>query len=329
MRILMWGNSSAASDWRLRDPAKYLRRLGHEAYVSDEEITEKACQWADVYVVSSVVNKNAIAMLYEYQQTKGKKIVVDCDDYFQLNDDSPFQIEHDITDASEVIKRTMQIADLVTVATNRLAYHVQDLNKNVAVLPNYMDMERWDLPKVHNSSDTIRIGWAGSMTHLNDLKGIVEPLKRICAEFPQVRLIFIGEQRIANDLEGCPIECMLGVPFEVWPARLNGLQLDIGLAPLLPTEFNKCKSNIKYLEYAIAEIPGVYSNIVYEHKGFDPKFGLVADKPEQWYRSIKHLIMYPERRKDMRDDSYSLVKRKYDLEKNIHKWAESYDNLFL
>lgn len=329
MKILAWGNDTGAKQWRLGDPIKYLRKLGHQAYVSDEEITEKACQWADVLVVSSVVNKDAIALLYQYQQEKGKKIVVDCDDYFQLNDDSPFQIEHEISDASEVIKRTMQIADVVTVSTNRLADHVQKLNKKVVVLPNYMDMERWDLPKLHNTSDTIRIGWAGSMTHLNDLKSIVEPLKRICVEFPQVRLIFIGEQRIADELKGCPVECMLGVPFDVWPARLNGLQLDIGLAPLLPTEFNKCKSNIKWLEYAIAEIPAIYSPTVYEHRGFQPKFGLVADKPEQWYNSIKHLIVYPQRRKEIMDGSYRLVKGKYDLKRNIHKWQETYDNLFI
>lgn len=329
MKILAWGNDTGAKHWRLTDPFKYLSRLGHDAYVSDEEITRKACEWADILVVSSVVNKDAIALLYEYQQEKKKKIVVDCDDYFQLNDDSPFQIEHEISDASEVIKRTMEVADLITVSTNRLAYHARELNKNVAVLPNYMDMERWDLPKVHNTSDTIRIGWAGSMTHLNDLKSIAKPLKRICAEFPQVRLIFIGEQRISSELEGCPVECMLGVPFDVWPARLNGLQLDIGLAPLLPTEFNKCKTNIKYLEYAVAEVPGVYSPTVYEHKGFDPKFGLVADTEEQWYNSIKHLIMYPQRRKEIADGSYSLVKRRYDLEKNVYKWIETYGNLYL
>src|SRR3990167_5226086 len=329
MKILCWGNDSAAKNWRLTDPMKYLRKLGYQAYVSDEEITEKACKWADIYVISSVINKDAIAMLYQYQVEHGKKIVVDCDDYFQLNDDSPFQIEHEISDASEVIKRTMEIADLINTTTNHLADHLRKINPKVVVLPNYMDMERWDVPKLHNSSDTIRIGWAGSMTHLNDLKSIVEPLKRICREYPQVRLIFIGEQRIADELKGCPIECMLGVPFDVWPTRLSGMQLDIGLAPLLPTEFNKCKSNIKWLEYSIAEIPGIYSPTVYQHRNFEPKFGLIADTPDCWHGAIKHLIDYPERRRELIDHSYRLMKLKFDLEKHIGKWQESYQNLFI
>ncbi len=308
---------------------KYLRKLGHEAYVSDEGITEKACKWADVFVISNVINKDGIALLYQYQQEHGKKIVVDCDDYFWLNDDSPFQIEHEITNASEVARRTMEIADLITTTTNHLADKLRKINKNVAVLPNYMDMERWDLPKLHNQSDTIRIGWAGSITHLNDLKSIVEPLRRICEEFPQVRLIFIGEQRIVDELKGCPVECMLGVPFDVWPARLNGLQLDIGIAPLLSTEFNKCKSNIKWLEYSIAEIPGIYSPTVYRHRRFEPKFGLIADRPDEWYRAIKHLIDYPERRKEIVDSSYRLMHLKFDLKKHISKWQESYQGLFI
>ena len=122
---------------------------------------------------------------------------------------------------------------------------------------------------------------------------------------------------------------MLGVPFDVWPTRLSGMQLDIGLAPLLPTEFNKCKSNIKWLEYSIAEIPGIYSPTVYQHRNFEPKFGLIADTPDCWHGAIKHLIDYPERRRELIDHSYRLMKLKFDLEKHIGKWQESYQNLFI
>jgi glycosyltransferase involved in cell wall biosynthesis len=329
VKILGWGNDTAAKSWRMEDPFKYLRRLGHEAYVSDEGITEKACKWADVYVLNSIVNKDGIAMLYQYQVEKGKKIVVDCDDYFQLNDDSPFKVEHEVANASDVIKITMQIADLITTTTNHLAEHLRKINPKVVVLPNYLDMERWDKPTLRNTSKTIRIGWAGSLTHLNDLKSIVKPLKRICDDFPQVRLIFIGDQRVQEEFIGYPAECMLGVPFSVWPERLSGLQLDIGLSPLLPTEFNKCKSNIKWLEYSIAEIPGVYSPTVYQHKDFEPKFGLVAETEDEWYGAIKHLINYPQRRQEIIDHSYRLMQNKYSLEKNAHKWQETYQNLFL
>lgn len=326
MNILGYGNATGAKNWRISDPFKYLRKLGVDAYVSDETITEQAAKWADVVVLSSVVYKEGIALLREYQVEHGLKIVVDCDDYFDLNPDSPFIKEHEKSDAKRVIKKTMEIADMVTTTTKHLAGKLSEINKNVKVLPNYMDMDRWDLAKYHNESDRIRIGWAGSMTHLDDLKMIVEPLIKIKQNYPQVDYIFVGETRIA-DLFPFPVETMLGVPFDVWPAKLNGLRLDIGLAPLKDTPFNKCKSNIKWLEYSIAQIPGVYSPTVYQHTNFEPKFGLVADSPETWYGAIEHYINYPQRRQEVVDSSYGRVKKFFSLEKHIHEWNSAFKGL--
>jgi hypothetical protein len=55
------------------------------------------------------------------------------------------------------------------------------------------------------------------------------------------------------------------IEFHVWksvleyPAHARALDLDIGLAPLFPSPFNDCKSNIKCLEFAVLGIPGAYS----------------------------------------------------------------------
>lgn len=327
MKIIYYCNDTGSRHWRGTDPAKYLRAQGYEAYVSDEMVTEKALAWADVIVTNSIVSKDAIALIREYQVLHGKKLVVDCDDYFDLNDDSPFLKEHTVSDAKEVIQITMGIADLITCTTTYLQSKLRLINPNVKVLPNMMDMGRWDLPKHFNTSNKIRIGWAGSITHLNDLKAIVKPLIRIKEEYPQVEYVFVGEPRIADEFP-FPVEIIQGVPFEVWPARLSGLRLDIGLAPLLETPFNKAKSNIKFLEYAINKIPGVYSETVYMYSGFEPKFGLVAMNEDHWYRAIKHLIDYPERRDEIKESSYTRVKQSYDLEKHISLWTSTYKGLF-
>ena len=256
-------------------------------------------------------------------------MIVDVDDLMDVDEDSPFKPEHDVTNASEVLRVVISIADLVTTTTPYLEKRLRKLNKNVTVLPNYPDLRRWDLPKSKNTSDTIRIGWAGSITHLKDLELIVNPLKRICKEFPQVRLLFIGESRIASRFEGLPVEYIPGVPFEVWPAKLHSLRLDIGLAPLLDNEFNRCKSRIKFYEYAIAEIPGIYSPTVYQERGFDGEFGMIAENEDQWYQSIKNYILFPELRQDVIRAAYAYVTRRCSLEKHIGLWEESYRNLTL
>ncbi len=327
MKIIGFFNDTGSSYWRGKDPFKYLRTQGYEAYVSDEMVTEKALQWADVIVTNSIVSKDAIALIREYQVEHGKKLVVDCDDYFDLNPDSPFIKEHTISEAKEVIQITMEIADMVTCTTTHLQHKLQKINPNVKVLPNMLDMQRWDLPKKFNTGEKIRIGWAGSITHLDDLKSIIEPLIKVKMEYPQVEYVFVGEPRIADYLP-FPVEIVQGVPFDVWPARLAGLRLDIGLAPLLDTPFNKAKSNIKWLEYGINKIPGVYSETVYMYSGFEPKFGVVALDKDHWYRAIKHLIDYPARREEIRDSAYTRIKQSYDLEKHISLWTTAYKSLF-
>jgi len=326
MKIIGFGNATGSKSWRLEHPFRYLRERGHEAYVSDEGITEKALNWADVIVFNSVVDKEGIALARYYQKEKGKKIVVDCDDWFDLNPDSPFIKEHEISDAKSVIKITMEIADLVTCTTKYLAKQIEPINKNVKVLPNYLDLEFWDVNKYKNNSNKIRIGWAGSITHLNDLEYIVDPLKKFMDKYPS-QLIFVGETRIKDYFKGYPVECVLGVPFEVWPTRLAGLRLDIGLAPLLDTPFNRAKSNIKWLEYAINKIPAIYSPTVYKRVDFEPHLGMIAEDKDHWYRCLEHLVTYPERRKEIGEYSYDYVKKNYSLLKHIEEWENAYNSI--
>lgn len=328
IKIAGFPNPSGAAYWRIVDPFKYLRRIGFDARVISGGITKEVAEWADVFVLQSVVDKEGIALLHEYQMEHGKKIVVDSDDLINLEDDNPYKLENEIASAKEVITITMEIADLVTVTTKSLYERYKKINPNTVMLPNYMDMERWDLqPKLKNETDTIRIGWAGSMTHMSDLKLVEKPLKRLMDENPKVRLIFCGETRIADLFEGYPVETFLGVPFDAWPSRLNGLRLDIGIAPLRDSEFNRCKSNIKWQEYAINKVPGVYSPTVYNFRGFEPDLGMIAETEEQWYAVLSNMISYPVLGEDIANHAYSTVRGQYDLKQNIYKWKRAYESI--
>lgn len=327
MKIRAFPSASGSRYWRLEDPFKYLRKLGLDAQVVNGGISEKVIHEGDVFVLQGTVDKEGIALLRAYQQEWGKKIVIDSDDYPDVNPDNPYKIEHELTNAAEVIRISMGIADMITTSSKVLGNKLKEFNDNVVVLPNYMDLERWKKEPLPNTSKTIRIGWVGSLTHKKDIELVVEPLKRIMDEFPQVRLVLMGDLRLKEYFPGYPVECMLGVPFEPYPAKLNGLRLDIGLAPLVKNEFNICKSNIKWQEYAISKTAGIFSPTVYQHKGFEPKYGLVAYDEEGWYRTIRNLIIHPDLRKDIAENSYRLVTQKFNLKTHAHKWAEAYLSL--
>jgi len=327
MKIIAYGNGSGSTWWRLEAPFIELRKLGHEAFVSDEAVTEKAVQWADIIILQSIVDKEAIAMIYAYQQERGKKLVLDLDDWVVQKDDSPHKLEHDITDATNVIKATAGVADMITTTQDYLAEKLRTLNSNVVVLPNYIHLETYDLPKFKNESDEIRIGWGGGITHIPDIEMIKEPLTRICKEFPKVKLVLIGDTRHANLFPRLNIEATTGVPVDVWPSKLHSLRLDIGIAPLVDNEFNRCKSNIKWQEYSVAKVPGVFSNIVYQVHGFQPRYGLIAYTPEDWYNSLKTLVQNPLVRSDIADAAYTRVTRRFALEEHVKEWESAYSSL--
>jgi glycosyltransferase involved in cell wall biosynthesis len=326
-KVAMFPNPSAARYWRLEDPAIYLRQKGFEVEIVDTGINDAVADWADIYVLQGIVDKQGIATLYAYQQERGKKIVVEQDDRIEIEATNPHKQHHNITDAAEVIKTTMGIADMVTTTTKYLARKLKDYNPNVRVLPNYLNMRRWDLPKQTSHNDRLRVGWAGSITHLPDLVSILPVLRKIQSEL-DVEYVFVGEPRLKNYIKGLKAECMLGVPFEAWPSKLHGLRLDIGLAPLRNTEFNRCKSNIKFLEYAIAKIPGVYSKTVYSRKNFDSrKRGVISFNEDQWYLALRNLIICKSLRDDVATSAYAHVRQQYNLESNIYKWVDAYNSL--
>lgn len=327
VKVLMFPPPSGSAVWRMTDPSKYLNRCGMDVQIATEGITKEAVEWADIYVLSSCIDKNGIALMYEYQQEHGKKIIVDADDLPHLNEDNPFKMDHDRTNASAIIEKTFEIADLITTTNDYLAGKLEEFNENVVVLPNYMDLERWQRPKLKNTSDTIRIGWTGSITHYNDLLLLQKPFLKLANEYPKIRYIFMGDMRVKDMFKGLPVEAMLGVPFEWYPDRLHSLRLDIAVAPLRDTRFNNSKSNIKWQEYALACYPGVYSPTVYQTHGFDGRFGMIAYNDEAWYRIIKNMIEHEVIREDITSQAYARLLERFDLKRNIHKWVTAYESI--
>ncbi len=326
-KIAGFPNESAAAYWRIKDPFKYLAKLGHET-LTQNGITKDVVDEADIYVLQGCVDKAGIACLYEQQQEKGKKIVVDCDDWLEINDDNPHKKEHEITNAQEVIRTTMEIADLITTTQGHLAGKLKKINSNVQILPNLMDMSRWDLPKLKNDSNQIRIGYFGSMTHQNDIRMILPVLRRISKEFPEVIFVTVGDPRMGSEMEGINHECMLGVPFEYWPMKLHSLRLDIAIAPLSNNEFNFNKSAIKFYESAIAKYPFIGSDVIYGSVVKHLNNGMIAKNSEDWYECIKFMIQNKSVAEIMANNAYIYVKELKDLEKNMSVFDKAYCSLF-
>ncbi|MBI4743223.1 MAG: hypothetical protein HY776_00055, partial [Actinobacteria bacterium] len=66
--------------------------------------------------------------------------------------------------------------------------------------------------------------------------------------------------------------------------------IDIGLAPLADTVFNRCKSDLKLLEYGILGIPSVASYTGPYIEPIDKGYVLKARNSKDWIKQLRKLI---------------------------------------
>ena len=98
----------------------------------------------------------------------GKKIVIDNDDTFKLDDYHPLaqfgaegEHQESLKARNDSMDGALKIADLVTCSTEFLAEEYRKINDNVVVLPNCVDQYDWDEP-LRNEGKKTRIGIVGS-----------------------------------------------------------------------------------------------------------------------------------------------------------------------
>lgn len=253
--------------------------------------------------------------------------------------------------AAGLVIEEIEAAHLVTVSTERLKEVYSRFNKNVLVVPNAVDPELW--PENAKKDDGIvRIGLFGSNTHYSDWREVVDILKDILNEFPNVRLCmnswYIGKGEAGASLDELekryqfadyweqsgllddPTKTELYEPCEIqdWAQWMADKGVDIGLAPLKDTLFNSGKSNLKYIEFSALGIPGVYADLrPYNEDVKHGVTGYLAGKPHEYGVHLRKLIRDVDLRKKIGDAAKADVLDRYHIAKIAENVAEEFKKL--
>ena len=170
------------------------------------------------------------------------------------------------------------------ILAQAIAAELDISTEKITAIPNALPKQPWarlaalsQLKRI-NPSTRLRVLWAGAAQHQADLD-LLLPVVRLSKLKYQWVFFGLCPTGLAGDAE---IEFHGAVEFADYPARLAGLQADIAVAPLVDTEFNRCKSPLKLLEYGILGLPVVASSL--------PPYGeapiLRATGPDQWLKAL-------------------------------------------
>ena len=160
----------------------------------------------------------------------------------------------------------------------------------------------------------LRIGYfSGSITHNEDFEMIKPAILKLLNELPNLELVLVGELTLPKDLRKYNKRIIFN-DFVDW-TRLPWLiaSVDINLAPLKNTIFNEAKSENKWLEAALVEVPTIACNIgAFAYAIEDGVTGILCeDNPNDWYKSIKMLLSDEVLRKDIGKNAREFVMKKY------------------
>ena len=314
------------------------------------EVKAKALVDADIVVFHRPDREMDLAVAKKLKEV-GKKIVMDNDDTYRdyggfkftefMNEE---MVNKGLKTLNENLDTFMKQADLVTCSTDFLKKEYEQLNPNVVVLPNTVDPFYYPEP-LHNDTDIVRIGITGSVGITADME-ILKPIIEKYQNDPRVRLVLLSlppnnENKYYKKLYSeeyafwnkVNIEWHSFVPYHEYYEYLNGLKLDMIIIPRFDSYFNRCKSNLKFLENSMLKISTIgqgfsTNDSPYQIDSDDAKHMIIATDTQSWIDAIEDLINNKEKRVKMGEEAYNYVKEKYSIEANAYKWKQAYESLF-
>ena len=227
---------------------------------------------------------------------------------------------------AETFIRALKQCDLMTTPSKYLADKFSNYARNVKVIKNMINLRVWK-PLSLVKDDKVRIIYQGGWSHYKDWQIIKRPLKKIMEKHKNVILIIMGQtyEGILKEFPQDRIERVDWVDVEAYHFLFRSLNADIGICPLEKSEFNLCKSELKWEEYGALEIPAVCSNfgpyqIAVDHEST----GFLADNEDEWFEYLNALILGKNLRAEIGKQARRRVEDYYDLHRSQSLYVDAF-----
>jgi tetratricopeptide (TPR) repeat protein len=260
VQVCDFGDDGDAS-YRQHEPSRYLSREAGVVVVDCHYYHRHLpalLNVADV-VVLQFVNDWDLFSVIEERRAKGQVTVFEANDYFfDIQPWNPISAAWLERATQEAYRNFLRHADAVQTSSEQLARHWRVEARAVAIFPNQLTSAPGLSPSIDRP---LTIGWGGSPGHFADWYHVAPLLQRWLDEHTDVHLAVMTHEFARGFFRLAPARYHF-TPFGSLTDYLTFLEsLDIGLAPLLPTEYNRCRSDVKYLEYASRGVAGIYAEL--------------------------------------------------------------------
>ena len=354
-----------SSRWRSANPTRALIQAGHKVHLihidqwmKDTDYCRRACADSDIIILQRVMVEEGRDRA-KYWKEKGKTLVVDFDDAYQLIDNTnaahkfwgngtveisaPYGVKFEKSLDRHPIEQFIEgVSRYCAGATMPGRVLADEWKRHFPCwyLPNYVDTSTY-LPALRRpklNTGKIIIGYGGSLSHVNSFKlsGIEEALRRVFIQRKNVRLLISGDDRIYKQVP-VPNDRKSHLGYVLWNDWPNILRrYDITIAPLAGT-YDYSRSSIKCVEAAVMGIPIVATGCIAYKDFMDNNIGHFVSqgddeqnksaRSDEWESKILQVIDNWEDEKEKMSHHTGYMMREWDVDNNVDKIVGVYENI--
>lgn len=241
----------------------------------------------------------------------------------------PFTVEFDdaifLTRLHRAKMETLcTLANRVIVGNQELSSFAARFSRKVTIVPTTIELARYPVAETRSARPAVTdrpfvIGWIGLPYNFDSLQLVREPLARLAAERSIVlRVVSDG----FPDLPGVPVEA---VPWTAEGETEEIERFDVGIMPLVDTEWSRGKCALKILQYFAAGRPAIASPVGANTDVVDSgKNGFLATDHDEWYRALVRLAEEPVLAVRMGEQARQDVERDYSARAWAPQLAEAW-----
>ena len=250
---------------------------------------KELCRQADVLILHMVSEQDILPVMEERKRVGLPTVYEISDNFIAFQSRDPMRTYFDDPLNLATTFQYIHIADAVQVTSKALADTFGFLNPSFVVFEN--QLIRTDTFKARGNGP-VTVGWAGSVSHLDDLQWIKPTLLDFFRKYPDVHFSYMGTRQGFAYFKDIPEPQRSYTP----PGSLYDYYrflgtIDIGLAPLLPTEYNRCRSDIKFIEYASRGVAPILSALEpYNKSAANGLTALLFADETELFRAVETLV---------------------------------------
>ncbi len=283
---------------------------------------------ADVMVMAAF--NTDLFPLFARRRRAGLVTVVEANDYYpDLQAWNPLSRRWLDRSLQDSFHHALRLADGIQASMPELARRwALETTCPVVAFPNHLESVPPLRPAAHPPSRPLTVGWGGSPGHFADWFATAPFLQRWLDRRPDVHLSVMTNE-YAHGFLSLPAHRYHFRGFGSLDTYFDFLDtLDIGLAPLLPSGYNQCRSDVKFLEYASRGVAGIYRDMEpYRHVVRHGENGLLYRNEEEFLACLDALADDPGLRERIRVQAHEYVHTQRRLDDLIEERLVFYHTL--